>query len=65
MGNKTKMVKSNFKVTTEKGEGVIEDIILSELGFVQIKVKFPNKTYTTYSVTKIGDLLNNTDIKLK
>lgn len=39
-------------VETPKGFGEIDNVYLSDLGFLMVKVRYENKTYITYNFGK-------------
>jgi hypothetical protein len=53
-------------IDTPKGKGLLEDISVSELGFVMVKVFYPSdKTYTTYNINKLENFLEGTQLSFK
>jgi hypothetical protein len=54
----------NKKVITPKGEGILEKVFVSDLGYLMIKVYFPKeKIYSTWNIGQFNDLPNK-DIKI-
>lgn len=49
---------NKVSLETPKGIGELENLYISELGFLMLKVYFKNKTYTTYNLGK-HDPTNN------
>jgi hypothetical protein len=45
-------------INTPKGVGKIENLYVSDLGFLMVRVYFDNGTYTTYNMGK-HDIQNN------
>ncbi len=54
----TKSQNKNPLINTPKGVGQIENLYVSELGFLMVRVYFDNGTYTTYNMGK-HDIQNN------
>lgn len=55
-----------FDVTTQNGEGILEQLYLTELGYVMAKIYFPERgIWINYNIQNIWDLLENSDIELK
>jgi len=54
----TKSQNKNPLINTPKGVGQIENLYVSELGFLMVRVYFDNGTYTTYNTGK-HDIQNN------
>ncbi len=53
-------------IQTPNGEGFLESIKVSPLGFVMIKVFFPNdKIYITYNINKFEKFLEGTQLSFK
>jgi hypothetical protein len=53
-------------IDTPKGKGLLEDISVSDLGFVMVKVFYPvDKTYTTYNINKLENFLEGTQLSFK
>ena len=53
-------------IDTPNGEGLLEDIYVSDLGFIMVKVFYPsNKTYTTYNINKLENFLEGTQLSFK
>jgi hypothetical protein len=53
------------KVKTSKGEGLIESLKITELGFVMLRVYYPEeKCFINYTVSNIIKLLEGSDIEL-
>ena len=53
-------------IDTPNGEGLLEDIYVSDLGFIMVKVFYPsNKTYTTYNINKLENFLEGTQLAFK
>ena len=53
-------------IDTPKGKGLLEDISVSELGFVMVKVFYPSdKTYTTYNINNLEKFLEGTQLAFK
>ena len=52
-------------LNTPKGNGVLKNIYLSELGYLMVKIENDDKTFTTYNLGKpkedlsINDLIKN------
>lgn len=54
------------KIKTPNGFGTLDKIYVSELGFLMVKVYFPDtKTFTTYNVDNLENFLKNTSLELK
>ena len=53
-----KSQNKNPLISTPKGVGQIENLYVSELGFLMVRVYFDNGTYTTYNMGK-HDIQNN------
>ena len=53
------------KVETSNGVGIIEDLYITELGFLMMKIKFENKgvRYVNYNLGQADALLNSKEIK--
>jgi len=67
------MIKINeapVYLNTPKGKGILEDIIITGLGYIQIKVKYQSDmfdecaTFTRYNITNIEDLLSNSVLSI-
>jgi hypothetical protein len=56
-------MKEMVNILTPNGEGLIENIFISELGFLMLKVKNKNNTWTTYNLG-LHDPNNNVFTKL-
>ena len=53
-------------IDTPKGKGTLEEIYVSELGFVMVKVFYPSdKTYTTYNINTLENFLEGTQLSFK
>jgi len=53
-------------IDTPKGKGLLEDISVSDLGFVMVKVFYTSdKTYTTYNINKLEKFLEGTQLSFK
>jgi hypothetical protein len=64
-----KINESFVKVNTPNGIGVIEDILVTSLGYIQLRVKFESDeddcaTYMKYNVATFDKLLENTQLNL-
>lgn len=64
-----KINESIVKVNTPDGVGVIEDILVTSLGYIQLRVKFESDTedcatYIKYIVGSLNKLLENTQLDL-
>jgi hypothetical protein len=54
------------KIKTPNGVGTLEKIYASELGFLMVRVYFPDtKSFITYNVDKLENFLENTQLKLE
>ena len=51
-------------IKTPKGVGKYSGIKISELGYVMVKVAFPDDTFTNYTIGKITDLLSNSELQI-
>lgn len=51
-------------IKTPKGLGKYNGVKISELGYVMVKVAFPDGTFTNYNVGKITDLLSGSDLQI-
>ena len=56
-------------INTPKGIGELDNVYVSELGFLMVKIYFKNGTYTTYNLGKhdendnvFTDKINNSNI---
>ena len=64
------MIKINEKpveVNTPNGIGTIEDIIVTSLGHIQVRVKFndgDDTTYMKYLVSSFNDLIKNSELTI-
>lgn len=55
-----------FDVDTKYGEGILEQLYLTELGYVMARIYFPEKgVWINFNVQTIWDLLKETKIDLK
>jgi hypothetical protein len=53
-------------IDTPRGKGFLESITVSDLGFVMVKVFYPNdKIYITYNIDKLENLLEGTQLSFK
>ncbi len=53
------------KIITKKGEGILEKIFISDLGYLMVKVYFPeDKNFITWNIGKFNDVLIKSDIKI-
>jgi hypothetical protein len=53
-------------IKTPKGDGFLENIWISELGFVMVKVFYPNdKIFITYNINKLEKFLEETKLSFK
>ena len=64
-----KINESFVKVNTPNGIGIIEDILVTSLGYVQLRVRFESEeddcaTYMKYTVGSFDKLLENTQLNL-
>ncbi len=64
-----KLTESSLKVNTPNGIGYIDDIILTSLGFIQIKVKYETTEdgaeyieYMKYTISTLSELLKGSTI---
>jgi hypothetical protein len=53
-----KSINNQPIINTPKGVGQIENLYVSDLGFLMVRVYFDNGTYTTYNMGK-HDIQNN------
>lgn len=54
------------KVNTPIGEGLLEKIYVSELGYVMVKVYYQNeKRWVTYNINRIENILEDTQLSVK
>ena len=53
-----------LKVKTQKGIGELENIYVSELGYLMIKIQNEDKSFTTYNLGKKENSFNLEDFKL-
>ena len=55
-----------FDVETQYGEGILEQLYLTELGYVMVRIYFPEQGIRiNYNVETIWNLLKDTKIDLK
>lgn len=55
-----------FDVDTQYGEGILEQLYLTELGYVMARIYFPEKgVWINFNVQTIWDLLKDSNIDLK
>lgn len=64
-----KINESFVKVNTPNGVGVVEDILVTSLGYIQLRVKFENEeddcaSYMKFIVGTFDKLLENTQLNL-
>ena len=64
-----KINESFVKVNTPNGIGIIEDILVTSLGYIQLRVRFESEeddcaTYMKYTVGSFDKLLENTQLDL-
>ena len=64
-----KINESFVKVNTPNGIGIIEDILVTSLGYIQLRVRFESEedgcaTYMKYTVGTFDKLLENTQLNL-
>jgi hypothetical protein len=52
-----------LKVKTQKGIGELENIFVSELGYLMIKIQNKDKSFTTYNLGKKENSFNLEDFK--
>ncbi len=53
------------KIKTPKGIGILEDIHVSELGFLMVRVYFPDKKHwITWNINKLENIFENTELSL-
>lgn len=53
-------------IDTPNGEGLLENISVSELGYVMVKVFYPSdNTYKTWNINKLENILENTQLSVK
>ena len=53
-------------IQTPNGEGLLESIKVSPLGYVMVKVFFPeSKIYITYNINKFEKFLEGTQLSFK
>jgi hypothetical protein len=53
-------------IDTPRGKGFLESITVSDLGFVMVKVFYPNdKIYITYNIDRLENLLEGTQLSFK
>jgi hypothetical protein len=45
----------NPKINTPNGIGELENVYVSELGFLMVKIYFKNGTFTTYNLGKYDE----------
>lgn len=54
------------KLNTPIGEGLLETLYVSELGYVMVKVYYPNeKRWVTYNINRIENILEDTQLSVK
>ena len=54
------------KVNTPIGEGLLEKIYISELGYVMVKVYYPiEKRWVTYNINRVENILEDTQLSVK
>lgn len=61
-------IMSEYKgiIITPQGEAKIESILISELGFFQLKLYYEgDKVYKTITIDKIENVLDNLNFKIK
>ena len=59
------MKKEVHKINTPKGIGILENIHVSELGFVMVRVYFPEtKNWITWNINTLENILKNTELSL-
>ena len=51
-----------LRINTPNGEGELEKIYLSDLGYLMVKVKNDDKTFTSYNLGKAKDNLSIDDL---
>ena len=49
---------NKVKILTPKGTGVVENVYVSDLGFLMLRINNLNGTYTTYNLGKHDDNVN-------
>jgi hypothetical protein len=55
-----------FDVDTQHGEGILEQLYLTELGYVMVRIFYPQKgIWINYNIETIWNLLKDTQIDLK
>lgn len=55
-----------FDVETQNGEGILEQLYLTELGYVMARVYYPKQgVWINYNLQTIWDLLKESNIELK
>ena len=53
------------KIKTPNGIGILDNIHVSELGFVMVRVYFPeDKNWITWNINKLENILENTELSL-
>ena len=54
------------KLNTPIGEGLLETLYVSELGYVMVKVYYPTeKRWVTYNINRVENILEDTQLSLK
>ena len=54
------------KLNTPIGEGLLENVYVSELGYVMVKVYYPiEKRWVTYNINRVENILEDTQLSLK
>lgn len=62
----TKKLRMKQKINTPIGEGLLETVYVSELGYVMVKVYYPtDKRWVTYNINRIENILENTQLSIK
>lgn len=54
------------KLNTPIGEGLLETLYVSELGYVMVKVYYPiEKRWVTYNINRVENILEDTQLSVK
>ena len=54
------------KLNTPNGEGLLETLYVSELGYVMVKVYYPTeKRWVTYNINRVENILEDTQLSVK
>ena len=57
------MIKVKPKLLTLKGIATLEEIYVSELNYLMVRVKYKNQTYISYNLSKHNPIISNLLIK--